>query len=98
MSEWKVSEGEEGKIKSDANYVQNERKTEETTRIREHRLLTRDRVMGAGWGGRLHTGGLIPYVVLFVCVCVFHLRAGRWLFTISHNSQISHPDVMSLAT
>lgn len=29
----------------------------------------RDGVMRAGWGGPLHSGGLIPRLIL--CVCVF---------------------------
>lgn len=39
VGKWKASEGGEGKIKSDANYVQNERKTEETAKMGEQRHL-----------------------------------------------------------
>lgn len=45
----------------------------------------RDGVMRAGWGGPLHSGGLIPrlilcvcvFVCVLVCVCLLHLKAGR---------------------
>ena len=57
-----MSEGEEWKTKATTNYVQNERKTEKT--MRTETFNYRDGVMGAGWGGRLHTGGLIPHLVL----------------------------------
>lgn len=51
VAEWKVGEGGEGKIKSDANYVQNERKTEETVENASAETFNyRDGVMGAGWG------------------------------------------------
>lgn len=66
--EGKVSEGEEWKIKATANYVQNERKTEkDDEKARTETFNYSDGVMGAGWSGRLHTGGLIPHLVL----CVF---------------------------
>lgn len=57
--------------------------------------------MGAGWGGLLHTGGLIPH--LMPCVCVFYLKAGRLLALDNihrdfRNSQISHSDIALLCT
>ncbi len=44
VCKWKVREGKEGKIKSDSNYVLNERTTEETAIIRDHRHL----IIGTG--------------------------------------------------
>lgn len=36
---WKRSEGKEGKIKSEANYIHNGRKTRETSRMLEQRRV-----------------------------------------------------------
>lgn len=58
---WRGTEGKQGKIKSTANYIHNGRKTEETSRsVRTERCNYRDGATGAGRGGWLLTGGLIP--------------------------------------